>query len=63
MQVCLRGYTVFKGYYKDQMTTDEAIDKDGCGIYHPLNFDSCLISLFDGADTKGACIVIRLHGA
>lgn len=29
MQICLRGYTVFKGYYKDEKGTREALDKDG----------------------------------
>lgn len=29
LQICLRGYTVFKGYYKDEKSTKEAIDKDG----------------------------------
>lgn len=29
LQVCLRGYTIFKGYYKDEQNTREAIDADG----------------------------------
>ena len=29
LQICLRGYTIFKGYYKDEKSTREAIDKDG----------------------------------
>lgn len=28
-EVCIRGYGVFLGYYKERAKTDEAIDKDG----------------------------------
>jgi len=29
LQVCLRGYTIFKGYFKDEKNTREAMDEDG----------------------------------
>ena len=28
-QVCLRGFSVFKGYYKDEKNTREAFDEEG----------------------------------
>lgn len=28
-EVCIRGYSVFKGYWKDEQKTSEALDNDG----------------------------------
>mgnify|MGYP000872322690 CR=1 FL=1 len=28
-EICIRGHTVFRGYYKDEQKTNETIDKDG----------------------------------